>query len=159
MKWSMQREHIVTAFLNQNHTTIRSLYASLNKHGQRTPLGSIYRTMRVLCAMGFAQFRNFGDETLYDNIWVKGEHDHLICTHCGHIVEFDNPAIERLREKVLVANGFSVTTRNFELYEICAACRDAMVPSLSNNPAAGGLTLVNRNVNLAKEGRMPHSRR
>ena len=62
LKWSTQREQIVTTFLAQNHVTIRDLYVLLNRKGQRTPLGTIYRTMRVLCDVGFAQARCFGEK-------------------------------------------------------------------------------------------------
>ena len=88
------------AFLKQDHITIRSLYGVLNRNGRRAPLNTIYRTMRVLCDNGFAQTRRFGEETQYDNISAKGDHDHLICTGCGHIVEFEDPVIEGLRQQV-----------------------------------------------------------
>lgn len=123
MKWSLQREQIVTTFLQQDHITIRRLYGLLNRNGRRAPLNTIYRTMRVLCEKGFAQTRRFGDETHYDNISAKGDHDHLICTHCGYIVEFESPAIEGLRRQIAAVNGFHLTARNLELYGMCAACR------------------------------------
>lgn len=104
LKWSIQREQIVTTFLAQNHVTIRDLYKLLNRGGLRTPLSTIYRTMRVLCDVGFAQARSFGDETQYDNMSVKGAHDHLICTHCGHIVEFEEPTMEGIRHEIAARN-------------------------------------------------------
>lgn len=115
LRWSPQREQIVLAFLKQDHITIRSLYGFLNRNGRRTPLNTIYRTMRVLCENGFAQARRFGEETQYDNISTKGDHDHLICTGCGHIVEFEDPAIEGLRQQVALANGFHLTGRNLDV--------------------------------------------
>ncbi len=123
LKWSTQREQIVTTFLTHNHVTIRRLYGLLNRNGRRTPLGTIYRTMRVLCDVGFAQARSFGNETQYDNMSVKDDHDHLICTHCGHIVEFEEPTMEGLRQEIAKENGFSLTARNVELYGICLSCQ------------------------------------
>lgn len=123
MNWSIQRERIVMAFLQEEHVTIRALYHRLNRKGHRAPLNTIYRTMRALCEKGFAQVRRFGEETCYDNLAAKGAHDHLICTECGHIVEFEDPAIESLRQQVAVANGFYLTSRTLELYGLCAGCR------------------------------------
>lgn len=123
--WSLQRERIVHAFLQGEHITIRELYSRLNRQGHRAPLNTIYRTMRVLCEKGFAQARRFGEETQYDNLFAKGDHDHLICTGCGHIVEFEDPTIERLRQQVAAANGFHLTAQNLELYGLCADCREA----------------------------------
>ena len=123
LRWSPQREQIVMAFLKQDHITIRSLYGVLNRNGRRAPLNTIYRTMRVLCDNGFAQTRRFGEETQYDNISAKGDHDHLICTGCGHIVEFEDPVIEGLRQQVASVNGFHLTGRKLELYGLCSVCR------------------------------------
>jgi tRNA nucleotidyltransferase (CCA-adding enzyme) len=81
----------------------------------------------VLRAVG-EPARRFGEETQYDNISTKGDHDHLICTGCGHIVEFEDPAIEGLRQQVALANGFHLTGRNLELYGLCAGCRSYPVP-------------------------------
>ncbi|HAP40000.1 MAG TPA: transcriptional repressor [Nitrospira sp.] len=130
LNWSLQRERIVQAFLQEEHITIRELYRRLNRQGQRAPLNTIYRTMRVLCDKGFAQARRFNEETQYDNLFAKGDHDHLICTGCGHIVEFEDPTIERLRQEIASANGFHLTAQNLELYGLCADCRPVSVKAL-----------------------------
>ncbi len=130
LNWSLQRERIVQAFLKEEHITIRELYRRLNREGHRAPLNTIYRTMRVLCDKGFAQTRRFGAETQYDNLFAKGAHDHLTCTGCGHIVEFEDPTIERLRQQVASANGFHLTAQNLELYGLCADCRPADADAL-----------------------------
>jgi len=129
LKWSSQRERIVSTFLLQEHVTVRALYTQLNKGRQRTPLAAVYRTVKVLCQLGIARPRSFMGETHYDNVSAKSEHDHLICTECGRIVEFEDRTIEKLRQKVAVANGFSLTARNLELYGLCRHCRDYGDPS------------------------------
>ena len=121
-KWSTQRERIIIAFLSHDHVSICGLYALLNRKGQRTPVGTIYQTMRVLAKVGFARPRYFGDRAQYDNISATGEHDHLICTGCGHIVEFADLIIRNLQEQVAEENGFSLTAARFELYGLCSAC-------------------------------------
>ncbi len=103
--------------------TINDLYTQLNRNGYRTPIGTIYRTMRMLCEVGFAQHRYFGEETHYDNVSDKTAHDHLICTVCGHIVEFHDPVIEGLRQDIAAANGFTLTVQHLEIYGRCSACR------------------------------------
>ena len=121
-KWSTQRERIVIAFLSHDHVSIRGLYALLNKRGHRTPVGTIYQTMRVLAKVGFARPRYFGDRAQYDNISAIGEHDHLICISCGHIVEFADLIIRDLQQQTAATNGFLLTASKLELYGFCAAC-------------------------------------
>ena len=50
--------------------------------------------------MGIAQEQHFGSQTQFDNVAHKGHHDHLICTTCEKIIEFENCQIEELQEEV-----------------------------------------------------------
>ena len=53
---------------------------------------------------------------------MTGEHhDHLVCTRCGAIVEFDNEAIERLQARSR-HHGFTIANHKMELYGFCAQC-------------------------------------
>ncbi len=123
LKLTRQREHILTAFLRTEHVTAEQMYRQLSKKDPHIGLATIYRTLNLFCEAGLAQARHFGSQTQYDNISHKGHHDHLICTGCGKIVEFENCDIERLQEEVARRNGFTIQTHKLELYGLCAACR------------------------------------
>jgi Fur family ferric uptake transcriptional regulator len=47
----------------------------------------------------------------------------LICTQCGHIIEFEDDRIESLQKTVARKHGFEVTDHKLELYGICSQCR------------------------------------
>ncbi len=123
LKLTRQRELILTVFLKMEHITAEQMYHLLVKKDPHIGLATIYRTLNLFCEAGLAQARHFGTQTQYDNISHKGHHDHLICTDCGKIVEFENCDIERLQEEVARRNGFSIKTHKLELYGLCAACR------------------------------------
>ena len=123
LKLTRQRELILTAFLRQEHVTAETMYHQLAKNEPHLGLATIYRTLNLFCEAGIAQARHFGTQTQYDNISHKGHHDHLICTGCGTIVEFENCEIERLQEEVATKNGFVIQTHRLELYGLCARCR------------------------------------
>lgn len=123
LKLTRQREHILNAFLRTEHVTAEQMYRQLSKHDPHIGLATIYRTLNLFCEAGLAQARHFGSQTQYDNVSHKGHHDHLICTGCGKIVEFENCDIERLQEEVARRNGFKIHTHKLELYGLCAACR------------------------------------
>ena len=73
-------------------------------------------------AVAQAQVKSFGTQTQYDNVSHKGHHDHLICTGCVKIVEFENCDIERLQEEVAARNGVTIKTHRLELYGLCSRC-------------------------------------
>ncbi|WP_447974124.1 Fur family transcriptional regulator [Nitrospira sp. Kam-Ns4a] len=123
LKLTRQREQILTAFLKQEHVTAEQLHSMLSKRNSHIGLATIYRTLNLFCEAGLAQARHFGAQTQYDNVSHKGHHDHLICTGCGRIVEFQNCDIERLQEEVARRHGFAIQTHKLELYGLCSTCR------------------------------------
>ena len=123
LKLTRQREHILNAFLKTEHVTAEQMYRQLARKDPHIGLATIYRTLNLFCEAGLAQARHFGTQTHYDNVWQKGHHDHLICTSCGKIVEFENCQIEALQQEVARKNGFSIQTHKLELYGLCSACR------------------------------------
>jgi Fur family ferric uptake transcriptional regulator len=123
LKVTKQREVILDAFLGMEHVTAEQLYRMLGRHRPHIGLATIYRTLNLLCDSGIAQERHFGSQTHYDNVVNKRHHDHMICTQCGTITEFENCDIERLQEQVAAKHGFTITTHKLELYGLCRHCR------------------------------------
>lgn len=123
LRRSKKRDLILAAFATQNHVTAQKLHNSLAEEGHRVSLGTIYRTMRLFCKMGLAQARHYEAKTQYGHTAARGHHDYLVCTACGSIVGFENQEIERIRQEIATANGFSLSVHKLELYGICAICR------------------------------------
>ena len=123
LKLTRQRERILALFLKTEHVTAEHMYRSLSKRDPHIGLATIYRTLNLFCDAGLAQARHFGAQTQYDNVSHKRHHDHLICTTCGKIVEFENCEIERLQEEVAAKHGFVIQTHKLELYGLCSRCQ------------------------------------
>ena len=116
LKLTRQRENILTAFLKMEHVTAEQMYRMLAKKDPHIGLATVYRTLKLLCESGLAQEQHFGSQTKFDNVAHKGHHDHLICTLCDKIIEFENCQIEELQEEVARQNGFTINTHKLELY-------------------------------------------
>ena len=79
---------------------------------------------RLRVRSGLASARHFeGGQTRYEAALDRHHHDHLICTSCGNIAEFENERIEELQDRVAGEHGFTVTHHKLELYGLCAACQ------------------------------------
>ncbi len=122
LKLTYQRELILTIFLKMEHVTAEQLYHILAKKDTHIGLATIYRTLKLFCDIGLAQERHFGTQAHFDNVSHKGHHDHLICTGCGKIIEFNNCQIENLQEAIAKKNGFTIHTHKLELYGLCSSC-------------------------------------
>ncbi len=124
LKNTAQRELIAETFFKTNtHLNLEELLQKVRKKNPRIGYATVYRTMKLLVESGFALERNFGDgQTRYEPITDTGHHDHLICTSCGRIIEFENERIERLQKEVAKDKNFMVKSHKLELYGLCGNC-------------------------------------
>jgi Fur family transcriptional regulator, ferric uptake regulator len=127
LKSTRQRSLIIDTFFElQGHPTVEELWGQVRQEDERVSVATVYRTMKLLSDSGLAHARNFGDgQTRYEAAVGKEHHDHLICTGCGAIVEFENDRIEQLQGAVARKHGFLVTNHKMELYGLCRRCQRA----------------------------------
>lgn len=106
-----------------NHFTAQDVFETVEKRNPEIGFATVYRFLRTLTDSGFVtEVRMGGMPARYE--WAAREHhDHLTCTTCGKIVEFENVEIERLQEKVALRFGFLLTSHVLELYGVCPECR------------------------------------
>src|SRR5271166_5774380 len=120
-----QRKLIVeTFFTADNHVSIEELLAQVRVKDRRVGYATVYRTLKLLAECGVANERRFGDGlTRYELADDATHHDHLICVDCGDIVEFEEPRIEELQDKVAKSYGFVLRSHKHELYGVCPKCQ------------------------------------
>ncbi len=125
LKSTRQRALIIDTFFESGgHQSVEELWARVRKNDARVSVATVYRTMKLLSESGLAHARNFGDgQTRYEAAIGRHHHDHLICTNCNKIIEFENDRIETLQDAVAKKHGFRVTSHKMELYGLCRECQ------------------------------------
>ena len=125
LKQTRQRELVVRTFFNlSRHVSAQDLFREVRKRKGRIGLVTVYRTLRLLRECGLAEERRFTPEfTLFEPTPPR-HHDHMICTRCGKIVEFENERIEALQEEMAQQMGFTILSHRLELYGQCRDCRE-----------------------------------
>ena len=118
-----QREVILHTFLEANrHVTSEDLYQAVREQHTNIGYTTVYRTMKLLVEAGLATERHFDDGiTRYE---IEHEHhDHLVCTKCGRIDEFECAMIENTQNEIAETYGFQLLRHRHELYGICPECQ------------------------------------
>jgi Fur family ferric uptake transcriptional regulator len=125
LKSTRQREIILDAFLSSGrHISIEDLYLKLRAKHPSIGYATVYRTLKLFAESGIAREIHFGDgQTRYEPARQGEHHDHLVCTRCGTIEEFENEAIEKLQDEVASERGFLIEKHKLELYGLCPNCR------------------------------------
>jgi Fur family transcriptional regulator, ferric uptake regulator len=126
LKATRQRDLIVDTFFSQSgHLSVDELLDEVTARDATIGAATVYRTMKILTDAGLASARHFDDgQTRYEAALDRHHHDHLICTRCHAIVEFENERIEELQDRVAGEHDFTVTHHKLELYGLCKACRE-----------------------------------
>ena len=126
LKRTHQREIITKLFFAKphRHYRIEEVLDLARKEDGSISYATVYRTLMMLVDAGLASQRHFGKgQSLFEQVSAE-HHDHLICTDCGKIVEFENDTIEKLQESVAKHFKFKLTHHKMELYGLCPACQD-----------------------------------
>jgi len=109
MRITSQRKTIIeAAFSTNDHYTAEDLLERARKMDASVSRATIYRTLPVLVKTGLLRELDLGkDQMYYDpNYATHPNHNHLICTDCGKIIEFEDHCLD-VRESILVKNmGF-----------------------------------------------------
>ena len=128
LKSTRQRSLIIEVFFSlHGHLSVEEVWSRVRQDDPRVSVATVYRTMKLLSESGLAHARNFGDgQTRYEPAVGREHHDHLICTRCGTIIEFENDQIERMQDAVAKKHGFKVTSHKMELYGLCKSCQKAV---------------------------------
>jgi Fur family transcriptional regulator, ferric uptake regulator len=122
-----QRRLVTDVFFRSGgHMSIEDLLAKVRAQDPRVGYATVYRTLRLLAECELANVRHFGDGVTRYELADEGahHHDHLICTECKKIIEFEDEAIEVLQDRIAERHGFRLKSHKHELYGICQDCRD-----------------------------------
>ncbi len=136
LKSTKQREQILRIFAAAGrHMSAEELYLLVKKTAPGTGFATVYRTLRLLTDAGIADERRFDDGvTRYEYRASRDHHDHLICTGCGRILEFENRQIEELQQHVARKNRFLVQSHRLELYGLCGDCQNKKRKPVKEGP-------------------------
>ena len=125
LKITKQRRAVLEAFLGiEDHISAEDLYKIVSAKEPKIGLATVYRTLSLLTQSGLAAELDFGEgQKRYEHKYLHSHHDHMICTQCGKILEFQNPMIEKLQEDVAREHRFEMTSHKLDLFGLCSDCQ------------------------------------
>lgn len=98
-----------------DHPDVEELHARANALDSRISLATVYRTVKLLQEMGILDRLEFGDGRARFEDSQRDHHDHLIDMDTGEVIEFCDPAIEALQEKIARRLGYHLHGHRLEL--------------------------------------------
>ena len=139
-----ERFRILEIFLQtEEHLTIQEFNTLLIEQGADYSIDFVKNTLQMMCLFGFAQKRKFNDgKVRYEHRHLGHHHDHMICTKCNAIIEFNNEKLEELQREVAGNYGFHMLQHKMEIYGICSECLAHRAQMISLANAKSGERLI-----------------
>ncbi|OFZ31762.1 MAG: transcriptional repressor [Bdellovibrionales bacterium RIFCSPHIGHO2_01_FULL_40_29] len=107
----------------ERHVTAQELFEKVAAVDSSVGFATVYRFLRNLAEKKFVTEVRMGGQSSRYELTTQHHHDHLTCTSCGKICEFENPKIEKLQSQVADHFGFILTSHILELYGLCPSCQ------------------------------------
>ncbi|PVA09223.1 transcriptional repressor [Pelagivirga sediminicola] len=101
---------------SDDHPDVDELYARASARDPKISIATVYRTVKLFEESGILDKVEFGDGRARYEDAQRDHHDHLIDLDTGEVMEFFDPEIERLQEKIAARLGYRLKGHKMELY-------------------------------------------
>lgn len=102
----------------RDHPDVEELHARANAADPRISLATVYRTVKLFEEAGILEKVDFGDGRARYEDAERDHHDHLIDLETGKVIEFVDPEIEKLQERIAQKLGYDLKGHKLELYGV-----------------------------------------
>ncbi len=103
-----------------DHPDVEDLYNRASAVDPNISIATVYRTVKLFEKAGILEKVDFGDGRARYEDAERDHHDHLIDLSTGKVIEFVDPEIEALQEKIAAKLGYTLKGHKLELYGVPA---------------------------------------
>lgn len=103
---------------SDDHPDVEALYTRASNRDPKISIATVYRTVKLFEEAGILEKLEFGDGRARYEDAERDHHDHLIDMNSGEVIEFVDPEIEALQEKIATKLGYKLIGHRLELYGV-----------------------------------------
>lgn len=103
------------------HLSAEDIYKRLLEADEDVGLATVYRVLTQFENAGIVIRHHFQSSsgTAVFELNERSHHDHLLCTDCGHVIEFEDEIIEERQQLMAKQHGFEISDHCLYLYGRC----------------------------------------
>lgn len=124
MRYSKQRKLVLqTVIDNKVHPNAEFVYKALKEDYPELSLGTVYRNLNSLVKNNMLKRISIPNGSdCFDG--TLAEHQHLVCTKCGRVMDINIFELEKIRISIYNKTGFNINYSSLAIEGICKECEN-----------------------------------
>ena len=117
-----QRQLVLEAVTRLEHATPEEIFTDVRHVARGVNVSTVYRTLELLEQVGLVTHTHLGHGAPRYHLAAQAQHVHLVCHHCGQVIEMPTEALEPMVRSVRQECSFVLDVSHLALSGTCRNC-------------------------------------